>query len=194
MYTFSQVVDARSSERFKGEVPEPRPSLPSGGMNGAANLHYSRVLNDQLGTFKNKTLLAKGLLAYNDRVQSQSLLESYISRPSKSRIFCNFGIYIKMNFTISVGASCMGVKMPRDRWFLISRYFTCINEVLNSMCIFALILSSTNFYISFCVEFKRSGVDLSQPLVSTCGSGVTAAIIAIAGHTLHTSIPLYDVS
>ena len=88
----------------------------------------------------------------------------------------------------------MGVKMPRDRWFLIRRYFTCINEVLNSMCIFALLLSSTNFYISFCVEFKRSGVDLSQSLVSTCGSGVTAAIIALAGHTLHTSIPLYDVS
>ena len=80
MYTFSQVVDARSSERFKGEVPEPRPSMPSGGMKGAANLHYSRVLNDQLGTFKNRTFLAKGLLAYNDRVQSYSLLESYISR------------------------------------------------------------------------------------------------------------------
>ncbi|CAI8028774.1 3-mercaptopyruvate sulfurtransferase, partial [Geodia barretti] len=56
-----QVVDARSSARFKGDVPEPRPSLPSGGMKGAVNLHYSRLLDAQWGTVKTRSLLASGL-------------------------------------------------------------------------------------------------------------------------------------
>lgn len=34
------VVDARSAPRFRGELPEPRPGLPSGHMPGALNLHY----------------------------------------------------------------------------------------------------------------------------------------------------------
>ena len=49
--------------------------------------------------------------------------------------------------------------------------------------------------LSLCLslEFQRSGVDLTQPVVATCGSGVTAAIIALAAHSLNTTIPLYDV-
>ena len=54
------MVDARSSARFNGEVPEPRPSLHSGAMKGAVNLHYSRLLDNELGTFKTKTDLANG--------------------------------------------------------------------------------------------------------------------------------------
>ncbi|CAI8017375.1 Thiosulfate sulfurtransferase [Geodia barretti] len=41
-------------------------------------------------------------------------------------------------------------------------------------------------------EFQRSGVDLTQPVVATCGSGVTAALIALAAHSLNTTTPLYD--
>ena len=37
-------------------------------------------------------------------------------------------------------------------------------------------------------------MDLSQLVVATCGSGVTAAIIALAAHTLHISLPVCDVS
>ena len=59
---FLQVVDARSGARFKGEVPEPRPSLASGGMKGAVNLHYSRLLDAELGILKTKSELAKGQL------------------------------------------------------------------------------------------------------------------------------------
>ena len=61
-FIWLQVVDARSSARFKGEVPEPRPSLPSGGMKGAMNLHYSSLLDADLGTFKTKAELAEGVL------------------------------------------------------------------------------------------------------------------------------------
>lgn len=39
------VVDARSAPRFRGELPEPRPGLPSGHMPGALNLHYD-LLSD----------------------------------------------------------------------------------------------------------------------------------------------------
>ena len=45
----------------------------------------------------------------------------------------------------------------------------------------------------FSVEFVAAGVDLSQPVVATCGSGVTAAHIALAAHTLGADIPVYDV-
>ncbi len=42
------VVDARSAPRFRGELPEPRPGLPSGHMPGARNLHYE-ALSDAHG-------------------------------------------------------------------------------------------------------------------------------------------------
>ena len=47
--------------------------------------------------------------------------------------------------------------------------------------------------VYFSVEFVAAGVDLSQPVVATCGSGVTAAHIALAAHTLGADIPVYDV-
>ncbi len=37
------VIDARSAPRFRGELPEPRPGLPSGHMPGASNLHYEKL-------------------------------------------------------------------------------------------------------------------------------------------------------
>lgn len=41
--------------------------------------------------------------------------------------------------------------------------------------------------------FKAAGVDLSQPLITSCGSGVTAAILTLALHRLgHTRNALYD--
>ncbi|HSB37174.1 MAG TPA: sulfurtransferase, partial [Thermoanaerobaculia bacterium] len=42
------VLDARSTPRFRGELPEPRPGLPSGHMPGALNLHYD-ALSDASG-------------------------------------------------------------------------------------------------------------------------------------------------
>ncbi|QGM46482.1 3-mercaptopyruvate sulfurtransferase [Methylocystis heyeri] len=40
----AQVVDMRSSERFRGVAPEPRPGLRSGHMPGAFNLPFSRLV------------------------------------------------------------------------------------------------------------------------------------------------------
>ena len=42
----TQVVDARSAERFRGEAPEPRAGLRSGHMPGSFNVHYADVLQD----------------------------------------------------------------------------------------------------------------------------------------------------
>lgn len=47
----AQVVDARSAGRFRGETPEPRASLRSGHMPGAANLPFDQVVNPD-GTLK----------------------------------------------------------------------------------------------------------------------------------------------
>ncbi|MDP3800685.1 3-mercaptopyruvate sulfurtransferase [Brevundimonas sp.] len=47
----TQVLDARSGARFRGEVPEPRPGLRSGHMPGALNLPFPALLNPD-GTMK----------------------------------------------------------------------------------------------------------------------------------------------
>jgi thiosulfate/3-mercaptopyruvate sulfurtransferase len=47
----TEIVDARSAERFAGTVPEPRPGLRSGHIPGARNLPYGRLLNKD-GTLK----------------------------------------------------------------------------------------------------------------------------------------------
>ena len=46
-----QVVDARSSARFRGEAPEPRPGLRAGHMPGARSLPFDRLLTPD-GTLK----------------------------------------------------------------------------------------------------------------------------------------------
>lgn len=42
----AQVVDARPADRFRGEVPEPRPGIPSGHMPGALNVPSSELVTD----------------------------------------------------------------------------------------------------------------------------------------------------
>jgi thiosulfate/3-mercaptopyruvate sulfurtransferase len=45
-----QIVDARAANRFRGEVPEPRPGLRAGHMPGAFNLPYNELLDPKTGT------------------------------------------------------------------------------------------------------------------------------------------------
>ena len=41
-------------------------------------------------------------------------------------------------------------------------------------------------------EFASAGVDLTRPLVTTCGSGLTAAVLAFGAHLLGNDAALYD--
>jgi thiosulfate/3-mercaptopyruvate sulfurtransferase len=42
-------------------------------------------------------------------------------------------------------------------------------------------------------EYERAGVDLSRPVVTTCGSGVTAAVVLFGAHLLgQDDVRLYD--
>lgn len=41
-------------------------------------------------------------------------------------------------------------------------------------------------------EFERAGIDLSKPLVTTCGSGITAAVLLFGAHLLGNEGALYD--
>lgn len=41
-------------------------------------------------------------------------------------------------------------------------------------------------------EFDAAGIDLTQPLVATCGSGITAAVLVFAAHLLGHEVALYD--
>ena len=43
-------------------------------------------------------------------------------------------------------------------------------------------------------EFSYAGVDLDKPLVGTCGSAVTACVLAFAAHMLGKDMSVYDVS
>jgi thiosulfate/3-mercaptopyruvate sulfurtransferase len=95
----TQVVDARSAERFSGKVPEPRPGLRSGHMPGSFNVPFDRVLDN-------------GTLAPRDRIEA---------------------------------------------------------------------------------AFKDAGVDLDKPIITTCGSGLTAAILTFALDSIgKTAKGLYD--
>lgn len=40
--------------------------------------------------------------------------------------------------------------------------------------------------------FADAGVDLDRPMLATCGSGVTASVIAFAAHLLGCEVPIYD--
>jgi len=95
----TQVVDARSAERFAGKAPEPRPGLRSGHMPRALNVPYGRLIEN-------------GRLAARDKVAA---------------------------------------------------------------------------------AFIAAGVDLDKPIITTCGSGVTAAILTFALEALGKDIKgLYD--
>lgn len=41
-------------------------------------------------------------------------------------------------------------------------------------------------------EFEAAGLDLDRPLVATCGSGITACVIAFAAHLIGREVPVYD--
>jgi len=40
--------------------------------------------------------------------------------------------------------------------------------------------------------FEAAGIDLTKPLVATCGSGITAAVLVFAAHLLGHEVALYD--
>jgi len=95
----TQVVDARSAERFSGKAPEPRPGLRSGHMPGSFNVPFDRVVD-------------KGSLASRERIEA---------------------------------------------------------------------------------AFKGAGVDLDKPIITSCGSGLTAAILTFALDSIgKTAKGLYD--
>lgn len=94
-----QIVDARSAQRFRGEVPEPRPSVRSGHIPNSLNVPY------------------------------RELIDQGEMRP------------------------------PAD----------------------------------VAAIFQKAGVDLARPIITTCGSGVTAAILLLALETTgKTGVVLYD--
>jgi thiosulfate/3-mercaptopyruvate sulfurtransferase len=95
----AQIVDARPSDRFRGEAPEPRPGLASGHMPGSFNVQFSDIVTN-------------GKLKSNDEIRS---------------------------------------------------------------------------------AFENAGVDLAQPIITSCGSGVSAAILALALESInHPAKALYD--
>lgn len=94
-----QVLDARSSARFTGEEPDPRPATDAGHIPGSRNLHYKDLFTAD-GTWKNR-----------DAIRT---------------------------------------------------------------------------------AFDAAGIDLGKPVVMTCGSGITASVLAFAAHLLGHEAAIYD--
>ena len=45
------------------------------------------------------------------------------------------------------------------------------------------------------IVFRSSGIDLSHPFIATCGSGITASLLAFAAYTCgQQHVAVYDVS
>ena len=59
IYKQFELVDARSEQRFKGLVPEPRKGLKSGHIKNSKNIPFNECLNKNDRTFKNKEELIK---------------------------------------------------------------------------------------------------------------------------------------
>jgi thiosulfate/3-mercaptopyruvate sulfurtransferase len=96
----TQIVDARSAARFRGDAPEPRPGLRAGHIPGSRNVPYSDVLN----------------------------ADQTMKSPDQTR-----------------------------------------------------------------AVFEAAGVDLGKPIITSCGSGITAAILGLALERAgHDSWSLYD--
>ena len=53
------MVDARSRERFKGKIEEPRPGLKKGCIPNSKNIPFQDCINLQTNTFKSKSELVK---------------------------------------------------------------------------------------------------------------------------------------
>lgn len=48
----TQIIDARSPQRFHGEVDEPRPGLRKGHISGSTNVFFEDLINKETGTLK----------------------------------------------------------------------------------------------------------------------------------------------
>jgi thiosulfate/3-mercaptopyruvate sulfurtransferase len=58
-----QVIDARASDRFEGDVPEPRPGLRSGHIPGSRNVPYAELFDPKTGAMKPLEELRKAFAA-----------------------------------------------------------------------------------------------------------------------------------
>lgn len=55
----TQVVDARSPDRFAGTAPEPRPGVRSGHIPGSRSIHYARVVDPATGFLLSRRVLGQ---------------------------------------------------------------------------------------------------------------------------------------
>jgi thiosulfate/3-mercaptopyruvate sulfurtransferase len=77
--TNEQIVDCRPSERYKGEAPEPRPGLRKGHIDGAINVPFKDILNENF--------------CYKGENEIKKLVESRgINLKSPLNLYCGSGI------------------------------------------------------------------------------------------------------
>ena len=65
------VIDARSEDRFKGLIDEPRNNLKKGNIEGSINLPFSKIINFENNTFKKKDELVKIFLNHKININEK---------------------------------------------------------------------------------------------------------------------------
>ena len=66
-----KLLDARSKERFDGEVKEPRPGVRSGSIRGSICLPYSECINPKNNSFLNKKII-------NEKFKSLGVIDNNV--------------------------------------------------------------------------------------------------------------------
>lgn len=105
--------DARSSDRFTGAAPEPRPGLPSGHIPGSLSLPFSKVLKED-GSYKSKEELLK--LFKND--YGVDLLDPTLDGKEAIVVLCGTGVtavILRLAIQLVVGAD-VNIRVYDGSW------------------------------------------------------------------------------
>ena len=69
-----------------------------------------------------------------------------------------------------------------------------VNDIQCDVSIYITHAQSNSNDLFPCLEFKKANVDLSKPVVITCGGAVVAPLVALCAHLLGKEVAVYDVS
>src|SRR3546814_328990 len=181
------VVDARGPARFSGEEAETRPGLASGHIPGAINLPYGKLLNAD-GTWKRGGALRQAFTAAGVD----------LSRP----------IVTRFGSGITASVLPFGLSLPRKHDFALYHGPWSGEEAETRPGLasghrpgainlpYGKLLNADGTWKrgdALRQAFTDAGVDLSRPIVTSCGSGITASVLLFGLYLLGKhDFALYD--
>lgn len=190
------VCDARSSGRFTGTDPEPRPGMSSGHIPGSVSIPFMELLK------QHPTLKASKA----DRNSHMDILDIHADHNHVGFLHLCFISTPLCHLSISPDYCSQGlppILLLLSFWFLVFHDGVvvlcfepdcCLPSLSYLLCVFC--LSAIFHDRSSLAGYLSSRVDLSDPnapIVTSCGTGVTACVVALALELLgHRNVKVYD--